>query len=77
MSYRHGATVYEITVRRDAGHGMIELDGEMVTGGFIQLDDNGGIHRVMVSIPASIPTAKPSASPAVAVGNLQHSLAAD
>ena len=84
MSYRHGATVYEITVRRDARRGAIDLaidlDGEAVPGGFIQLDDKGGTHQVTVSIPAAIPAAIPMAarvSPAAVVDRRVHSMAAD
>jgi cyclic beta-1,2-glucan synthetase len=81
MSYRHGAAVYEITVRRDPGHAtigsamirpVIELDGKAVTGGFIQLDDKGGTHHVTVSIPTGL-----RVSPAAIVDSLEHSFATD
>lgn len=80
VTYRHGATVYEIAVRRDAGGGAIELDGETITGGFIPLDDQGGTHRVTISLPTPAAKGKPgtsNVSPGTVVPLMEHSLAAD
>ena len=54
LTYRHGSTIYEITVSRQdteapAESGVVlELDGEAV--GSIPVEDTGGTHRVSVRL---------------------------
>jgi cyclic beta-1,2-glucan synthetase len=50
LTYRRGATVYEITVSRDDGSGAaLEIDGQAAD--FIPVEDTGRTHRVTVRLP--------------------------
>jgi cellobiose phosphorylase len=63
MTYRRGAAVYEIAVRRRAEEAAIELDGEPATARFVKFDDKEGTRRVTVWIPA------PNSGPALEVAS--------
>ena len=69
MTYRHGATVYEITVRRGTG--------DAVTGGSIPLDGKGGTQRVTVWIPESIPAPVPMVTEGASLAVPEPSIAGD
>ncbi len=77
ITYRHGMTMYEITVRRQAGSGGIEVDGEPVTGGYISLDGAAGTRRVTILIPPANTGAAAGPRPPVtlSVPGMEHSLA--
>jgi cyclic beta-1,2-glucan synthetase len=54
ITYRHGSTVYEITVRRQETKEIaIEVDGEPALDGFVLLTDTGTVRKVKVFIPRS------------------------
>ncbi|MDP9053607.1 MAG: hypothetical protein M3N93_04805, partial [Acidobacteriota bacterium] len=52
LTWRHGATIYEIRVTRDDRKGVtsLELNGEAVEGGFITLRDTAGTQRISVRL---------------------------
>ena len=66
IMYRHGATRYEIAVRRRASNDarIMELDGSQVLDSWILLADDGVTHKVTVWIPressASVVTTRPT-----------------
>ena len=66
IMYRHGATRYEIAVRRRASNDarIMELDGSQVLDSWILLADDGVTHQVTVWIPressASVVTTRPT-----------------
>ncbi len=69
LRYRHGSTLYEITIRNpegvNRGVGEVELDGQPVPDGEVPLTDDGATHRVTVRLGAGVPApAPPSAPPA-------------
>lgn len=67
IAYRHGATLYEIAVRRRASNEarVIEIDGHQTENGWIQLADDGGTHPVTVWIPRGSATpSRPPGKPA-------------
>jgi cyclic beta-1,2-glucan synthetase len=53
ITYRHGTSTYEISVRRRAGNEtrVVELDGRQAGSESIQLIDDGGVHKVTIWIP--------------------------
>ncbi len=51
ITYRHGKAVYEIAVRRSSGAAGIELDGQAIAGGFIEIDQTEATHQIAVWIP--------------------------
>ncbi len=55
ITYRHGQTIYHITVRndgQDAGDAAVSLDGNPLPDGRIPLQDGGGEHHVQIHLGA-------------------------
>ena len=70
--YRHGATVYEIAVRRRAPNEarIMEIDGHEAQHSWIQLTGDGGTHHVTVWIPrGSAMPSRPQSKPVEAREN--------
>jgi cyclic beta-1,2-glucan synthetase len=67
MTYRYGKTTYEIAVRRRGSNdpGVIELDGRRCADTLVQLNGDGGVHKITVWIPqrSALPTNRPQGRP--------------
>ncbi|HEX2513868.1 MAG TPA: hypothetical protein VH257_04130, partial [Chloroflexota bacterium] len=67
LRYRHGSTLYEITIRNlegvNRGVGEVELDGQPVPDGEVPLTDDGATHRVTVRLGAVVPAPAPPGAP--------------
>jgi cyclic beta-1,2-glucan synthetase len=76
MTYRHGAMVYKVTVRRHDGEPMVEVDGRAMEDGFVQFEDGAGTREVAVWIPMPKAGAV-SGEGAPLAEKVEHSLAGD
>ena len=57
LTWRHGATVYEIKVTRGLDEESVKVDGEDMANGFIPLVRNGGTRHVAIVLAAPGPFA--------------------